>query len=314
MAPADITNTTVHHRKGKLQTTIVQKQGTEVRLLLLSPNSPEWQSRLDLANPSKLMCHYMEAMMLVLLWTREPLRMHVVGLGGGQLPMLLRSHFPEAAIDCTEIDPDVYELARKFFSFQPDPLLCVFIGDGRSFLESRTNAEPYDVIFLDAFVGVGAVPLRLSTQEFFRVCKSQLTPCGTLVVNVLPKGGLVLERLATLASVFRNVYTYEHDQTLVLFANDNAADADQDLVKLACELQERHNFSFAYPQLAARVARVRAPSAGQHGAQLAPVLTDTTPPQIISIPPELYRSTGRNDACPCGSGRKFKKCHGAVGG
>jgi hypothetical protein len=23
---------------------------------------------------------------------------------------------------------------------------------------------------------------------------------------------------------------------------------------------------------------------------------------------------GRNDPCPCGSGRKFKKCHGAEGG
>jgi uncharacterized protein YecA (UPF0149 family) len=24
-----------------------------------------------------------------------------------------------------------------------------------------------------------------------------------------------------------------------------------------------------------------------------------------------YRDVGRNDPCPCGSGRKFKKCHGA---
>ena len=24
-----------------------------------------------------------------------------------------------------------------------------------------------------------------------------------------------------------------------------------------------------------------------------------------------YRDIGRNDACPCGSGKKFKKCHGA---
>ena len=25
---------------------------------------------------------------------------------------------------------------------------------------------------------------------------------------------------------------------------------------------------------------------------------------------ELFRGTGRNDPCPCGSGEKFKKCHG----
>ena len=24
-----------------------------------------------------------------------------------------------------------------------------------------------------------------------------------------------------------------------------------------------------------------------------------------------YENVGRNDLCPCGSGKKFKKCHGA---
>jgi preprotein translocase subunit SecA len=27
--------------------------------------------------------------------------------------------------------------------------------------------------------------------------------------------------------------------------------------------------------------------------------------------PSGWESTPRNDACPCGSGKKFKKCHGA---
>jgi preprotein translocase subunit SecA len=24
-----------------------------------------------------------------------------------------------------------------------------------------------------------------------------------------------------------------------------------------------------------------------------------------------YKNVGRNDPCPCGSGKKYKKCHGA---
>ncbi|HBO0861634.1 SEC-C domain-containing protein [Pseudomonas aeruginosa] len=28
------------------------------------------------------------------------------------------------------------------------------------------------------------------------------------------------------------------------------------------------------------------------------------------IPPLKIKKTGRNDPCPCGSGAKFKKCHG----
>jgi preprotein translocase subunit SecA len=28
--------------------------------------------------------------------------------------------------------------------------------------------------------------------------------------------------------------------------------------------------------------------------------------------PETWGKPGRNDACPCGSGKKFKHCHGAL--
>ncbi|HEY0775513.1 MAG TPA: SEC-C metal-binding domain-containing protein [Nocardioidaceae bacterium] len=27
-----------------------------------------------------------------------------------------------------------------------------------------------------------------------------------------------------------------------------------------------------------------------------------------------FAGVGRNDECPCGSGKKYKKCHGAPGG
>jgi uncharacterized protein YecA (UPF0149 family) len=29
--------------------------------------------------------------------------------------------------------------------------------------------------------------------------------------------------------------------------------------------------------------------------------------------PQLIFKPGRNDACPCGSGLKYKKCHGRAG-
>jgi len=33
--------------------------------------------------------------------------------------------------------------------------------------------------------------------------------------------------------------------------------------------------------------------------------------QVAAIAPNPYAGVGRNDPCPCGSGKKFKKCHGA---
>lgn len=32
---------------------------------------------------------------------------------------------------------------------------------------------------------------------------------------------------------------------------------------------------------------------------------------ITKDPNDPYANVGRNDPCPCGSGKKFKKCHGA---
>jgi len=33
--------------------------------------------------------------------------------------------------------------------------------------------------------------------------------------------------------------------------------------------------------------------------------------QTATLAPNPYSGVGRNDPCPCGSGKKFKKCHGA---
>ena len=94
---------------------------------------------------------------------------------------------------------------------------------------------------------------------------------------------------------------------------------------------------------AAALARARASGALPPGARMpgqmpmpsAPISTpppgaiSTPPPGAISTPPpgargpasrpmpaaaavpDQFKNVGRNDPCPCGSGKKFKKCHGA---
>jgi preprotein translocase subunit SecA len=32
---------------------------------------------------------------------------------------------------------------------------------------------------------------------------------------------------------------------------------------------------------------------------------------VVKDKSDPYSDVGRNDPCPCGSGKKFKKCHGA---
>jgi preprotein translocase subunit SecA len=33
----------------------------------------------------------------------------------------------------------------------------------------------------------------------------------------------------------------------------------------------------------------------------------------VESDPATWGNPGRNDACPCGSGKKFKHCHGKLG-
>ncbi|HRU36017.1 MAG TPA: SEC-C metal-binding domain-containing protein, partial [Candidatus Paceibacterota bacterium] len=43
--------------------------------------------------------------------------------------------------------------------------------------------------------------------------------------------------------------------------------------------------------------------------QVAPTI-EIKPSLPADISPEKFKNVGRNDPCPCGSGKKFKKCHG----
>ena len=43
-------------------------------------------------------------------------------------------------------------------------------------------------------------------------------------------------------------------------------------------------------------------------ATMAPCPVPAAPPPFTRVGPKV----GRNDACPCGSGKKYKHCHGRI--
>ena len=68
--------------------------------------------------PGRLEMPYQRVALAGLALCPEPRRILVVGLGGGALPSFLRVHYPDAAIDAVEIDPQVVEVAKDFFGFR----------------------------------------------------------------------------------------------------------------------------------------------------------------------------------------------------
>jgi preprotein translocase subunit SecA len=75
-----------------------------------------------------------------------------------------------------------------------------------------------------------------------------------------------------------------------------SAPSEQSIFKGASEAAVLSGVSGPSPE------QIAAASANASGAKAATVVKDKADP---------YADAGRNDPCPCGSGKKYKKCHGA---
>src|SRR5467141_3005124 len=167
--------TVIYEKASPFNTIIVTEDHKGMRTLLFERGGGR-QSVVKPGDPDHLELPYARAALAGLALCEEPRRMLVVGLGGGSLPMFLRAHYPAATIDVAEIDPDVVDVAKKFFGFVEDERMRAHVGDGRQFIEKAPPGD-YDLIFLDAF-GARDVPKHLTTREFLQITRRALKPNG----------------------------------------------------------------------------------------------------------------------------------------
>ncbi len=173
--------TVIYEKASAYNTIIVTEDHKGLRTLLFERGGGR-QSVVKPGDPDHLELPYARVALAGLALCEEPRRILVVGLGGGSLPMFLRKHYPLAAIDVAEIDPDVVDVAKKYFGFREDERMHARTGDGRQFIENARQAD-YDIIFLDAF-GARDVPKHLTTREFLQITRRALKPNGVVVSNV----------------------------------------------------------------------------------------------------------------------------------
>ncbi|CAM6106352.1 unnamed protein product [Calypogeia fissa] len=66
------------------------------------------------------------------LWlaSKEEIRLMLVGLGAGSLPMFVHNHFPINSIQIVELDPAVGDVAKLHFGFTEDDRMKLHVGDG----------------------------------------------------------------------------------------------------------------------------------------------------------------------------------------
>jgi len=179
--PACAAQTLVYEKDSLFGRIIVREDTGGLRSLYFEPGGAR-QSAAMPGDAEHLELAYTRYALAGLALCDSPRRILVVGLGGGTLPRFLHWYYPEAMIDAVEIDPEVADVAKRYFGFRADPRMRVHIGDGRTFVESIRRPS-YDVIFLDAY-GPDSVPPHLSTQEFLQSVRHALLPGGVAVANV----------------------------------------------------------------------------------------------------------------------------------
>jgi len=144
---------------------------------------------------------YTDYLHLTLALNPDPHRVLVLGLGGGALPKRMWRDYPAIErIDCVDIDPEIVEIARRYFELPEDDRLCVHVDDGRHFVQRST--ERYDIAAIDAYYA-DAIPYALATEEFFRELDERLADDGVAAYNVI--GAVEGWRSRTLRAVYKTM-------------------------------------------------------------------------------------------------------------
>ena len=166
-----------------------------------------FQSGMYQDNPFETRFEYSDYLQLALAYKPEARKVLFIGLGGGSGPKRMWRDFPSVRVDAVELDPDVVDVAYRFFELPRDERMNVEVEDGRRYLVQ--NDGPWDAIVVDAFYS-DSIPFHLATQEFLELARSRLAPGGVVVTNIIgatrgSESRLLRSMLRTYRTVFPTV-------------------------------------------------------------------------------------------------------------
>jgi spermidine synthase len=216
-----------------------------LRTLRFDPDDAS-QSVVKLGDPDHVELPYAQAMPVGLALVDQPQRVLIIGLGGGTIPSFLRKHYPRTTIDIVDIDPDVVDVAKRFFGFQEDANMHVCVKDGRRFIEECRN--PYDMIFLDAY-GAENIPYMLTTKEFLQAVRRAVTPKGVVLGNVWTgdSNPLYDSMIRTYQNVFDELYVIDVEDSgnriFIALPRKDRLTRD-DLARQASKVSREQHFRF----------------------------------------------------------------------
>ena len=264
----------VLYEKDSLYHRIIVTEGDGLRTLRFDRLR---QSALDLNDPDRMVFHYTQYLHLAMAFHDNPQRALFIGLGGGSAPRRFHQDYPNLRIDVAELDPEVVNVAKRYFGFEESERMKVQAVDGRIFLQKTPHR--YDIIVLDAYYA-DAIPFHLTTREFLKELKAKLTPTGIVVSNIIgnvrgPDSKLFRSIVKTMETEFAQTHVFpvvEVSNIIVIASQGKERLGKQEVIRRARSLEDEGKVQFPLERYAHTYVIERIP------LEDVPVLTDDYAP------------------------------------
>jgi spermidine synthase len=210
------------------------------------------QGGMSLKHPDALLFEYTRLSFIALAFLdRTPKKVLFVGLGAGSMPRWFHRYYPKAKVDAVEIDPEIFKIAKKYFSFREDERMKVHIMDGRRFI--KRSREKYDMVFLDAYQ-TDYIPFHLTTVEFLKEVRRILADDGVVASNIVSerRNKYFYAMIKTYVEVFPHLYIYKalHSENNIFIAPAYGRKKKaEDIRARARQLEGEKSFDFDLPSL-----------------------------------------------------------------
>ncbi|UNC91381.1 spermidine synthase [Candidatus Contubernalis alkaliaceticus] len=188
-----------------------------------------YQSRMSLDDTLDTGVPYADYFHLAWIFNPQIKDIIMIGLGGAAVPKVFLKDYPEIFFRTVEIDPEVVNIAYKYFFLSQDDRHKIIIGDGREYI--KNTVDPADLVLLDAFYS-RTIPHHLFTVEFFQEIKNKLNEEGLLAINF--NGSLAGTNSFLFSSVLKSLRTI-FQQIYVFASRKNSPNSMQNIIIFACK-------------------------------------------------------------------------------
>ncbi|HWA01488.1 MAG TPA: fused MFS/spermidine synthase [Caulobacterales bacterium] len=236
-------------RESQYNTIFVDQQGPYIAMRFGVNQVIFTESLYNPRDPDELPVAYTRYLTTTLAYAPNAAKICEIGLGGGRTASYLHDFVAGAQVTCAELDPEVIQLAQRYFGVRPDARLTLVERDGRIFI--RGARDRFDIVLVDAYRGT-FVPFHLTTREFYTAVKNKLNPGGVVAQNISPDVLSLDDVTATFKAVFAHVDRYQAEGNVVLVGYDGPAKSAADLNARAAALRTTKPLRYPIPAMVAQ--------------------------------------------------------------